>query len=143
MCFEREVAISILNGCPLKLVDKFKYLGSSISSTENDVNVCLAKTWTAIDWLSIIWKSDLSDKIKLDSFQAAVSILLYGCTTWTQTKRIEKKPDANCTRSNTPQNNNTNIYIVLNKTDYNKKNRKYPQRQNKILKCHSKPHRPT
>ena len=32
-------------------------------------------------------------------FQAAVvSILLYGCTIWTQTKRIEKILDGNCTR---------------------------------------------
>ena len=32
-------------------------------------------------------------------FQAAVmSILLYGCTTWTLTKRIEKKLDTNCIR---------------------------------------------
>ena len=27
-----------------------------------------------------------------------MSILLYGCTTWTLTKRIEKKLDGNCTR---------------------------------------------
>ena len=33
------------------------------------------------------------------SFQAAVvSILLYGCTTWTLTKRVEKKLDGNYTR---------------------------------------------
>ena len=32
-------------------------------------------------------------------FQAAVtSILLYGCTTWTLTKRLEKKQDGNYTR---------------------------------------------
>ena len=42
--------------------------------------------------LSIIWKSDLTDKMKRSFFQAAVtSILLYGCTTWTLTKRLEKK----------------------------------------------------
>ena len=29
---------------------------------------------------------------------AVVSILLYGCTTWTQTKRLEKKLDGNYTR---------------------------------------------
>ena len=32
-------------------------------------------------------------------FQAAdVSILVYGCTTWTLTKRMEKKLDGNYTR---------------------------------------------
>ena len=30
--------------------------------------------------------------------EAVVSILLYGCTTWTQTKRLEKKLDGNYTR---------------------------------------------
>ena len=57
------------------------------------------KAWTAIDRLSIIWKSDLTDKMKRNFFQAAVvSILLYGCTTWTLTKRLEKKLDRNYTR---------------------------------------------
>ena len=55
--------------------------------------------WTAIDKLSIIWKSDITDKMKRSFFQAAVvSILLYGCTTWTLTKRLEKKLDGNYTR---------------------------------------------
>ena len=56
----------------------------------------LAKAWTAIDRLSIVWKSDLSDKIKQDFFQAvAVSLLLYGCTVWTLIKRMEKRLDEN------------------------------------------------
>ena len=43
--------------------------------------------------------SDLTDKIKRSFFQAVVtSILLYGCTTWTLTKRLEKKLDGNYTR---------------------------------------------
>ena len=59
----------------------------------------LAKVWPAIDRLSVIWKSDLTDKIKRSFFQAAVvSKLLYGCTTWTLTKRMEKKHDSNYTR---------------------------------------------
>ena len=83
----------------MKLVDKFTYLGSSISSTEKDIDTWLTKAWTAIDRLSIIWKSDLTDKMKRSFFQAAVvSILLYGCTTWTLTKRLEKKLDGNYTR---------------------------------------------
>ena len=49
--------------------------------------------------LTTIWKSDLTDKMKRSFFQAAVtSILLYGCTTWTLTKRLEKKLDGNYTR---------------------------------------------
>ena len=89
----------IFCGTPLKLVDEFTYLGSSVPSTEKDIDMRLTKAWTAIDWLSIIWKSDLTDKMKHSFFQAAVvSILLYGCTTWTLTKRLEKKLDGNYTR---------------------------------------------
>ena len=59
----------------------------------------LTKTWTAINRLSVIWKSDLTNKMKHSFFQAVVvSMLLYGCTTWTLTKRIEKKLDSNYTR---------------------------------------------
>ena len=47
-------------------------------------NTWLAKAWTAIDRLLVIWKLYLTDKIKRNFFQAvAVSILLDGCTTWT------------------------------------------------------------
>ena len=70
MCYNQTGNISTLEGTPLKLVDKL-----------------------------IIWKSDLTDKMKRSFFQAAViSILLYGCTTWTLTKRLEKKLDGNYTR---------------------------------------------
>ena len=100
--------ISTVDGTSLKLVDKFTYLGSSVSSTEKDIDTRLTKAWTAIDRLSIIWKSDLTDKMKCSFFQAAVvSILLYGCTTWTLTKRLEKKLDDNYTRM---------LRAILNKT---------------------------
>ena len=79
--------------------DKYTYLGSSVSTTKKDIDTWLTKTWTAIDRLSIIWKSDLTDKMKRSFFLAAVvSILLQRCTTWTLTKRLEKKLDGNYTR---------------------------------------------
>ena len=75
------------------------YVWSSVSSTEKDIDTRLTKAWTAIDRLSIIWKSNLTDKMKRSFFQAAVvSTLLYGCTTWMLTKRLEKKLDGNYTR---------------------------------------------
>ena len=99
MCYSQTGDISTLDGTPLKLVDKFTYLGSSVSSTEKDINTRLMKAWTAINRLLIIWKSDLNDKMKRSFFQAAVvSILLYGCTTWKLTKWLEKKLDSNYTR---------------------------------------------
>ena len=95
MCYNQTGDITTLDGTPLKLVDKFTY----VSSTEKDIDTRLTKAWTAIDRLSIIWKSDLTDKTKRSFFQAAVvSILLYECTTWTLTKRLEKKLDGNYTR---------------------------------------------
>ena len=91
--------ISTLNGSSLKLVDKFTYWRSSVLSTETDIDTRLAKAWTAIYRISVIWKSDMTDKMKRSFFQAAiVSILLNGCTTWTLTKRLEKKLDGNYTR---------------------------------------------
>ena len=108
MCFNQRGDISTLNGNFLKLVDKFTYLGSSVSSTETDINTWIAKAWTAIDRLSVIWKSDRTNKIKCSFFHAAVvSILLYGCTTWTLTKRMEKKLDDNYTRM---------LHAILNKS---------------------------
>ena len=99
MCYNQTGNITILDGASLRLVDKFTYLGNSVSSTENDIDTRLMKAWMAIDRLSIIWKSDLTDEMKRCFFQAAVvSILLYGCTTWTLIKRLEKKLDGNYTR---------------------------------------------
>ena len=99
MCYNQTSDISTLDGTPLKLFGKFTYLGNGVSSTEKDIDTWLTKAWTAIDRLSIIWKSNLTDKMKRSFFQAAVvSILLYGCTTWTLTKRLEKKLDGNYTR---------------------------------------------
>ena len=69
MCFNQRGDISTQKGGPLKLVDKFTYLGNSVW-----------KAWTAIDRLSVIWKSDLTNKIKSSFFQTVVmSILLHGC----------------------------------------------------------------
>ena len=92
MCFNQNQTRDIftLTGSSLKLVDKFSYLWSSVSSIENDINMWLAKAWSAINRLLFIWKSDLSDKLKCNFFQrVVVFILLYGCTTWMLTKHME------------------------------------------------------
>ena len=100
MYFNQGGDICTLNGSSLKLVEKFTNLGNSVWSTEKDINTGLAKAWTAKDSLSVMWKSDLTDKIKrIFFFQAAVlSILLYGYITWMLTKRMEKKLGDNYTR---------------------------------------------
>ena len=95
---------SLVGGCIffwtlIRFLGFFIWIWSSVSSTEKDIDTRLTKAWTAINRLSIIWKSDLTDKMKRSFFQAAVvSIVLHGCTTWTLTKRLEKTVDGNYTR---------------------------------------------
>ena len=108
MCCYQTGDISTLDGTSLKMVDKFTYLASSVSSIEKGIDTRLTKAWTAIGRFSIIWKSDLTDKMKRSFPQAAVIlILLYGCNTWTLTKRLEKKLDGNYTRM---------LWAILNKS---------------------------
>ena len=52
-CYNQAGNISTLEGTSLKLVDKFTYLGSSVSSTEKDIDMWLTKAWTAIDHMEI------------------------------------------------------------------------------------------
>ena len=109
MCFNQRGEISAQIDISLKLVDKFTYLGSSVFSTETDINTTQIKAWRAIDRLSVIWKSDRTDKMKRSFFfqTAVVSILLCGCTTWTLTKRMGKKLDLNNSRM---------LWAILNKS---------------------------
>ncbi len=52
-CFNQTGDISTLDLTSLKLVNKFTYLGSSVSSTEKDIDTRLRKAWTAIDHMEI------------------------------------------------------------------------------------------
>ena len=54
MCFNQRGNFFTLNASSLKLVDKFTYPGSNVSSTKTDINTRLAKAWIANDRLSII-----------------------------------------------------------------------------------------
>ena len=62
-----------------------------------NLQIILWRSFSRIIIISLL--SDLTDEMKRSFFQATVvSILLYGCTTWTLTKRLEKKLDGNYTR---------------------------------------------
>ena len=63
ICLNQTGDISTLGSNSMKLVDKLTNQGSGVSSTEKDITR-LAKVWTAIDMLLVIWKSDLTDKMK-------------------------------------------------------------------------------
>ena len=104
-------AIFTLNSKPLKLVGKFTYLSGNISSTECDVKILLTKTWNAIEKLLIIWKSNLSYKLKRDFQQAViVSILLCACSTLTQETKTKTKIKQ---KTNHPPLRTTEECIVL------------------------------
>ena len=47
-----------------KRVDKFNYVGNSVSSTEKDINTRLAKAWTTNGWSFGHMESELTDKTK-------------------------------------------------------------------------------
>ena len=68
MSYNQTGDISTLDEASLKLVDKFTYLGSSVSSTEKFIDTQLTKARTAIDRLSIRWKSNLTDKNETQIF---------------------------------------------------------------------------
>ena len=87
MCSSQRSDISTLNVSSLKLVDKFNHQRSSALSTEKDINTQLANALTAMNRLSVIWKSNLTDKMYcIISEQRS-----YGCTTRTLTKPTEEK----------------------------------------------------
>ena len=96
-CLNQTGDISTLGGSSLKLVDKFTYPGSRVSSTEKDIDTQLAKAGTATDRLLVIWKSDLTDKMKRIFFPSS-SRVDTRCTIWTLSKRVEKKLDGNYTK---------------------------------------------
>ena len=60
MRFKQDGAISTLNNKSLILVNHFPYISSRISSIERNAYIRIGKTRTAMDRLSIIWKSNLS-----------------------------------------------------------------------------------
>ena len=107
-CFKQKGAISTE-----KLVDQFKSLGNNISSTESDISIYLQNVWNGIEWLSNRWKSNLSDKIKRDFFQAvAKSIRLYEFTTKTRIKYLIWTIQEYCELSR------TNAVLILSNDQY-------------------------
>ena len=75
------------------------YLGAWIDSTWQDVRVRKAQAWAALNKMEAIWKSKLGRKTKISLFSATVvSVLLYGCETWTLNKQMNKSLDGCYTR---------------------------------------------
>ena len=82
MCFNQRGDISTLNGSSLKLVDKFTYLINWDRHQHGQLSIG-HRSYGSQTW-PIKWNADFFHAV-------VVLILLYGCTTWTLTKRKEKK----------------------------------------------------
>ena len=72
---EEHVNITTRSGKTLKVVKNFKYLGSSMESSEKDFEVRKALAWSSCHKLKTIWNSTLSRKIKVNLFIATVVIV--------------------------------------------------------------------
>ena len=80
------VNIQTVDGSILAVKDDFKYMGSYISSTENDIKIRKEQAWQALHRLKKIWQSSMVDSLKRQLFVATVeSILLFGSEAWTLT----------------------------------------------------------
>ena len=76
----------------IKPTNDFLYLGSWTYSNEKNVDVRIGKAWVALQKLNTIWNSNLPKNLKLAFFHTTVSsVLLYGSSTWTLTKKLETK----------------------------------------------------
>ncbi|CAM1310307.1 Uncharacterised protein r2_g2061 [Pycnogonum litorale] len=101
ICLNQDASegMKSLNGDKIKQVEDFRYLGSYIATTAQDVNIRLGKAWGALNQLNKIWKSNLPDNLKRNFFRATVeSVLVYGSVSWILTTQMEKKIDGAYTR---------------------------------------------
>ena len=64
------------SGEAIENVEGFIYLGSWIDEIERDIKVRKGKTWAALHRLKNIWKSKLSQKLKIRLFIAAFKSVL-------------------------------------------------------------------
>ena len=79
--------------------DNFIYFGSEIESTDKEINIRIAKSWSDLDKLSSIWKSPLSTTLTRNFFRAVVDSVYYtALKLGPLLKKHEKKLDGSYTR---------------------------------------------
>jgi hypothetical protein len=87
----------VLDGTPLESVDKFCYLGSTVTSNlspDAEIDVRIGKAATMFGKLSTrVWQNKhLTRKTKIVVYQTCIlSILLYGAETWTSYAKHERR----------------------------------------------------
>ena len=97
----RENAKITLDGHDIEIVDNFKYLGSMMLSSESDFKVRRGQAWAAFAKMQPIWRSKVVPiKLKAKIFEAScLSILMYGCETWTITQQLAQQINSFATTS--------------------------------------------
>ena len=85
-----------MNGQQLEEVDAFKYLGATLTKdgrSTTEIKIRMATATSAMAKLSKIWKSkEISFPTKMKLYKSLVlSILLYGCESWTMTAETTKR----------------------------------------------------
>ena len=87
-----------LNGEPLEEVNQFMYLGATLSkdgTSAAEIRIRVAQATAAMARLDRIWKSKIGFPTKYKLFKSLViSIVLYGCESWTLMADSEKKVQA-------------------------------------------------
>ena len=64
-----------------------------------DMKIRIAKAWSALNKMDIVWKSTLNRDLKISFFRATVeSVLLYGAESWTLTKTLQTRLNGTFTR---------------------------------------------
>ena len=77
----RRARAETVDGTKLKEVNDFKYLGSWVDSTEEDIRIRKGLAWAAANKMKKIWKSNISRNLKERFFMATVEsvLLLLSC----------------------------------------------------------------
>ena len=93
-----------MNGQKLEEVDAFKYLGATLTKdgrSTSEIKTRLAIATSAMAKLNKIWKSrEISIPTKIKLYRSLVlSILLYGCESWTMTAETTRRVQAFETKS--------------------------------------------
>ena len=69
--------LKTIGGKAIKIVENFKYLGSWMISSEQDIKVKKALAWDACHKLNRVWSSPLKRYIKVRLFLATVKSVPY------------------------------------------------------------------
>ncbi|KAI8495111.1 hypothetical protein Bbelb_270970 [Branchiostoma belcheri] len=88
----------VINSHPVEAVDRFCYLGGTITTdckSDSDIQLRIGRAASAMASLNTVWaSSDISHRTKLRLYSLVLSILLYGAETWTLTAAQERRLDA-------------------------------------------------